>query len=127
MVPAKSWQRPEFLKDGFPAFSRQATEVLKNIISPDSTIVLTASHKSNYTIGEWKEIFERRDTRVDRLKSLNQNTTNLSRKDEVLNWFNAHDMKENFVIIDDDKSLNDLPTYVKSHLVLTSSMVGLTD
>jgi hypothetical protein len=32
-----------------------------------------------------------------------------------------------FVIIDDDKSLNDLPRDIKRRLVLTSSMIGLNE
>ncbi|PZR32763.1 MAG: hypothetical protein DI538_18995 [Azospira oryzae] len=32
----------------------------------------------------------------------------------------------NFLIIDDDKSLNLLPAHLKSHLIQTSSSVGLS-
>ena len=34
---------------------------------------------------------------------------------------------EAFVIIDDDKFLNDLPSHIKMNLILTSPLVGLTD
>jgi hypothetical protein len=53
--------------------------------------------------------------------------SNLSRKDEVLNGFNFNKTVEDFVIIDGDKSLNVLPPFLKDHLVLTSSLVELTD
>ena len=127
MVPAKSWERPELLDDGFPVFSSRATRVLQNIISDDATVMLTTSHKSTYTIDEWKTIFEKRNIRITNLKSLNKNIYNLSRKDEVLNWFNINEINEDFVIIDDDKSLNALPLFLKGNLILTSSLVGLTD
>ena len=127
MVPAKSWERPELLDDGFPVFSSRATRVLQNIISDDATVMLTTSHKSTYTIDEWKTIFEKRNIRITNLKSLNKNIYNLSRKDEVLNWFNINEINEDFVIIDDDKSLNALPLFLKDNLILTSSLVGLTD
>lgn len=127
MVPAKSWERPELLDDGFPVFSSRATRVLQNIISDDATVMLTTSHKSTYTIDEWKTIFEKRNIRITNLKSLDKNIYNLSRKDEVLNWFNINDINEDFVIIDDDKSLNALPLFLKDNLILTSSLVGLTD
>jgi hypothetical protein len=50
----------------------------------------------------------------------------MNRKDEILSWFNSNNVPDNFIIIDDDKSLNALPEYLKRNLILTSSMVGLT-
>jgi hypothetical protein len=57
---------------------------------------------------------------------LEDNSESLNRKDEILNYLNAHPQIENYVIIDDDKSLNDLPHSIKQKLVLTSSIIGLT-
>jgi hypothetical protein len=127
MVPAKSWKSPELLNDGFPSFSLMATHVLQNIISDSTTVFLTTSHKSSYSINEWKDIFLRRGIIINNLKSLDANINNLSRKDEVLNWFNVNPTDQSFVIIDDDKSLNSLPPHLKDNLILTSSLVGLTD
>ena len=51
-----------------------------------------------------------------------------NRKDEILTWYTAqHVPNEEFVIIDDDKLLNELPTHIKNNLVLTSPSIGLTD
>jgi hypothetical protein len=127
MVPAKSWQSPELLNDGFPAFSLKAVHVLQNLISEDTTVMLTTSHKSRFTIEQWKEIFQKRGLQVVKLKSLEDNINCQSRKDEVLNWFNLNNVSEEFIIIDDDKSLNGLPTYLKDKLILTSPLIGLTD
>jgi hypothetical protein len=33
MVPAKGWQRPELLSDGFPVFSLNAVNALKKLIT----------------------------------------------------------------------------------------------
>ena len=57
---------------------------------------------------------------------LEDNSESLNRKDEIVNYLNAHPLIENYLIIDDDKSLNDLPNSVKQKLVLTSSLIGLT-
>ncbi|MDX2173910.1 MAG: HAD domain-containing protein [Bacteroidota bacterium] len=127
MVPAKSWEKPELLNDGFPAFNLRAVSALQSIISDGVTVMLTTSHKSSYSIDEWKNIFERRGIKVNKLKSLDSNVNNLTRKEEILNWFNVNTCDEDFIIIDDDKSLNDLPKFLKDNLVLTNSMVGLTD
>ena len=127
MVPAKSWKSQELMSDGFPAFSNKSVAVLQKLISEDVTIMLTTSHKSNYTIEEWKNIFKNRNIDANKIKSLPENIKNLSRKDEIMNWFNLHNVNESFLIIDDDKSLNDLPAYLKKNLVQTAAHIGLND
>ena len=127
MVPAKGWKTPELLDDGFPAFSIRATSTLQSLISEEVTIILTTSHKSNFSIEEWKNIFKNRDIKIGKLKSLPENINNLSRKDEIVNWFNINNVGENFAIIDDDKSLNELPAYLKENLIQTSPYIGLTE
>lgn len=127
MVPAKGWKSPEFLNDGFPAFSIKATSTLQSLISEEVTIMLTTSHKSKFSIDEWKSIFKIRGINIEKIKSLPENFNNLSRKDEIVNWFNLNNVDEDFVIIDDDKSLNELPNFLKDNLVQTSPYIGLTE
>ena len=127
MVPAKSWESPEMLSDGFYKFSDRAVGVLQELITEDTTVILTTSHKSRFSIEEWKDIFRLRGIVVNKLDKLEDNVSNKSRKDEILNWANVNSLSESFVILDDDKSLNSLPPFLKDKLVLTSSMIGLTD
>jgi ATP-dependent helicase/DNAse subunit B len=127
MVPAQSWKRPAILNDGFPEFSAKAVNVLQELISEDVTVMLTTSHKSNYGIAKWKSIFKNRGIEITNLKSLEDNFNHVSRKDEIINWFNQNKNNESFIIIDDDKSLNNLPPNLKKNLILTSSMIGLVE
>ena len=129
MAPAKSWQRPDILEDGFVDFSSKAVSVLQDVLAQnaDTTIILTTSHKSRFSLSQWKIIFERRGLKVNKLESLNDNNDFQSRKVEILNWFESNDIHEDFIIIDDDKSLNDLPKFYKDRLILTSSLVGLNE
>lgn len=127
MVPAKGWKIPEVLADGFPAFSSKATYMLQNLMTDDITVILTTSHKSNYTIEEWKSIFMSRGIVIDRLQCLPGNTNNLTRRAEIMNWFSINSINEDFLILDDDKSLNELPQHLKEHLIQPISYVGLTD
>ncbi len=127
MVPAKAWKSPEFLEDGFPAFSKKATSVLEHFISDDVTLMLTTSHKEKFSVKEWKNIFKNRGLITEKLKTLPENKNNLSRRDEIVNWFNSNKIDELFIIIDDDKSLNELPYLLKKNLVQTSSHIGLTE
>lgn len=128
MVPANSWKRPEFLNDGFPAFSNRATKALQRIIfETGATIVLTTSHKFSYTLEEWKNIFIERGIKINAIDRLSENINHLNRKEEILNWLQTNTINEEFIIIDDDKSLNSLSDDLKEKLIQTSATVGLTD
>ncbi len=127
MVPAKGWKCPELLHDGFPVFSIRATRTLQRLVAATDTIMLTTSHKSTYSIEAWKRIFRNRGINIENLAVLPENVHHLSRKDEIVHWFNVHNVDENFVIIDDDKSLNELPAFLRDKLVQTSSYIGLTE
>jgi hypothetical protein len=127
MVPAKSWKSPELLNDGFAAFSSKATHVLEHLVSGSNTIILTTSHKSNFNIEEWKNIFRNRGLNVENLKCLPANINNLTRKEEIVSYFNINSIHEDFIIIDDDKSLNGLPDFLKKYFVETSPYIGLTE
>ncbi len=129
MVQGASWRPIEKLDDGFSRFSPRAISGLQRILSatPNASIVLTTSHKSIYNLKEWRRIFNKREINTTSIYKLKENKTSLTRKDEILDWFNSAKPTENFVIIDDDKSLNDLPAHLKEKLVLTSATVGLND
>ncbi|MBL0911996.1 MAG: hypothetical protein IBJ09_06440 [Bacteroidia bacterium] len=127
MVPAMPWRRPELLTDGFPAFSQKASDTLSNILqATGAEVVFTTSHKSLYSLPEWQSIFSLRGIELQKVSTLPENNTHQSRKEELLQWFTHHPPAENFVILDDDRSLNALPPELKKHVVLTGSTVGLT-
>lgn len=127
MVPAKGWKAPELLNDGFPAFSSKAVGALNSLISEDITVLLTTSHKSSYNINQWKSIFSKRGVEIKKLLVLPPNVNYCSRKDEILHWLENNELNEGFVIIDDDKTLNELPLFLKNNLVQTSPYIGFTD
>jgi len=126
MVPAKGWKQPELLPDGFPAFSTKAVAALSELIGPDHTIVLTTSHKGRFTIEKWLHIFKQRGLSVYHLECLPEHSTGQKRKDEILEWFQQNQQNDSFVIIDDDKSLHELPTSLKERWIETSPYIGLT-
>jgi len=129
MVLANSWKKPEFLDDGFPVFNSKSVKALQKIISEtDASLLLTTSHKSKYSISQWRNIFKSRGINAKHIYRLSSNSLMSSRKDEILDWYTARlTPDEQFVIIDDDKLLNNLPGNIKRNLVLTSPSVGLTE
>jgi len=128
MVPSVSWKPSQILEDGFAAFSQKAIDALNTLISDKAKIILTTSHKSRFTIDEWKKIFKTRGIEVEKMECLEANADfALKRKEEILRWFNTHSSYGDFIIIDDDKSLNGLPPHLKARLILTSPLIGLTN
>ena len=127
MVQGSSWKSVENLSDGFYKFSPNAVLGLQDIISgTNATIVLTTSHKNRFTPKEWKTIFYNRGIDVPTVSKLRTRKIYPSRKEEILTWCKRHKNVDNFVIIDDDKSLNGLPNELKDKLILTNSSIGLT-
>jgi hypothetical protein len=78
-------------------------------------------------LNQWLDIFKTRNISLSKIDRLPDNTNLVNRKSEILNWFKSHYNNEDFIILDDDKSLNDLPQSLKQRLIQTSASVGLTD
>ena len=131
MTPIKGWSRPRILEDGFPAFSPKAVNAIRKVLRKNQNvqILLTTSHKGNYSRQQWIQIFRNRGIDHQNLDKLNDNTTNVSRREEILSWLTEHNVSNNeaIMIIDDDKSLFDLPAALRQKLVSTSPMIGLTE
>jgi hypothetical protein len=125
MVSGASWKRIEILSDGFSTFSSKAVSALQKIIAETgASIVLTTSHKSSFSIPQWEKIFKSRGINAG-ISRLDENKKSLGRKDEILSWLKSRSINDDYVIIDDDKSLNALPIEIKKRFVLTDSIVGL--
>ena len=129
MVTTPTWQKVDHLEDGFMAFNESCVEKLAKVLSQTSAdIVLTTTHRIHYNEIEWQQILYNRGIITGRISKVNTagNFTDLSiRCLEVLEWVSAHP-NENYVIIDDDKSLRDLPIEIKSRWVETEFHQGLT-
>jgi hypothetical protein len=127
MVQGSPWKSIENLADGFYTFSAHAVANLQEILfKTHATLMPTTSHKNRFTPKEWKVIFSNRGIDVNSISELQTRKVHSNRKKEILNWHKRHKDIKNFVIIDDDKSLNGLPFELKEKRILTNSSVGLT-
>lgn len=125
MIPSKPWKPVNLMNDGFYEFSDSIIYNLNQIVKEtDAEIILITSHKTSYTNSEWIRMFETRGI-LGNVSRLDDDLIDSKRLNEVLNWCELN-KSDGFVILDDDKSLNNLPTNIKNHLVLCDSGIGLT-
>lgn len=133
MTPATIWRRLELMEDGFHDFTKKSVQALNQLIDDETEIILTTSHAMQFTIAQWKNIFEKRNVKsvkkMDVLTHLPARLHSYRKNHEFERWFlykkHANEVND-FVIIDDDRDLNDLPAFMKQRLILTRSWIGLT-
>ena len=129
MVPAASWKPIEVLPDGFYKFSTLAALHLDTLLKETgATIVLTTTHRTRFDKAAWNSILGSRLQYVQDIQTIddfNLQFTAGNRLHEVWQWAEAYGQDNQYVIIDDDSSLQDLPPAIKSHWVKTQPMIGL--
>jgi hypothetical protein len=128
LVTTPSWKPTEQLSDGFMKFNETATENLAILfMETNASIVLTTTHRINFDETQWKEIFNTRGLHFHTITKLNSNTRIdqlVDRATEIKEWVEQYGEQENYVIIDDDLSINGLPNEIKERWVSTRPLIG---
>ncbi len=131
LVTTPSWQRVEILDDGFMKFNEKAAHNLQHIVTQtNADIILTSTHRVNFSIEEWKKIFTARVITAKSISKLNDRTKLAdmgSRAEEIAAWVAGNGMQHNYAVIDDDTSLHSLPNEIKMRCVITKSLIGIDE
>jgi len=131
LVTTPAWQATEHLPDGFLKFNEKAANNLAKIIdSTNAAVVLTTTHRINYSVDKWRELLETRGifpSSVAKLNDLTMLSDMGDRAREIKEWVDKENNDRNFVIIDDDLSINGLPSSITEKFVLTKPMIGLDE
>ncbi|TAF71994.1 MAG: hypothetical protein EAZ53_17175 [Bacteroidetes bacterium] len=105
-----NWRQAEIYSDGFMKLNEKALENLSRLYKrTNASIVLTSTHRINYSETKWKEIFRIRGLNFEKISKINERTeiNNLpDRATEIKEWVENKGRNLNYVIIDDDISLN---------------------
>lgn len=132
MVITPTWKQPEFLPDGFMAFDKQCAENLVKLIAfihannQTVEIVMTSTHRIHHDKNEWQILLNNRGIFSDSVSIINdvKNFSEIVKRiDEILAWITLQ-QTDNFIILDDDKSLRDLPENLKWHWVECQFLTG---
>lgn len=122
LIKTPPWRNDEIHSDGYSDFDRECVQNLKELLKErEFEIWLSSTRRIKISIDKWNEIFKNR--------GLNQVVEGLlpvcesckTRKEEIINFIEEKSLI-NYLIIDDDKSLNDFEP--KKKIVLTTLMTG---
>lgn len=131
MVTTPSWKIPDFLDDGFMKFNEKAVQNLAKLLSLQVChLVITSTHRVNYSEAAWISILEKRGLQPAALSKLNDDNTlspGITRCTEIQTWYEEHGSVTASIIIDDDNSLHDLPPVLKEKWVQTFPLKGFDD
>ncbi len=123
-----AWRRVEIDSDGFMKLNERALENLSILHkTTNASIVLTTTHRIKYDETKWKEIFRARGLNFETISKLNDKTELgqlMDRGTEIKEWVETKGHSKNYIIIDDDQSINALPDYIKDRWVATRPLIG---
>ena len=127
LITTPSWKPDKFHLDGYSDFNETSIQnfnkLLENI---NAELWLTSSRRTGKTLNEFKEIFRNRNI-VNELKGfIPSGTGGVDRLTEI-NAFLDHEPIRNFLIIDDDNSLQGLDTTRKQFWVKTNPLMGFDE
>ncbi len=129
MLP-EQFEDTQILSDGFRDFTPIAIASLNRIIAQTNvSIVLSSNHRVSFSAEQWVNIFNSRSIAIQAISILNDRPFNkmMDRATEIKEWVEIHGADKNYVIIDDDYSLNTLPSHIKQRCILTNPAIGLND
>lgn len=131
LVTTPSWRSTEILADGFMKFNEKAAANLQRLVAETKAdIILTTTHRVSYSIDTWKDIFKQRGilgNAISKINNKNSVRDMLDRATEIKDWYDKIGDQYNFVVVDDDLSLNGLPAVLKSRCVITKPLIGLDE
>ncbi len=129
LVHGNPHRKVEQDEDGFYRFNPKSVDALQYLLKkyPIDEFILSSSHRFRFDLDEWLKIFARRGifiSKISRIETLMEPKT--SRYHEIYQWIQYHKLSlDEFIILDDDSSLNALPSTIKKRLILTRPYVGL--
>ena len=127
LITTPSWQSDKIDKDGYSQFNSKCIFKLNELLNTKKfQIWLSSSRRKGKTLEEFNKIFSNRKIDCEIYSFLPIYDDCVNRKDEILKFITERNIV-NFIILDDDKSLNSLEQEHKKNLILTDNMIGFTD
>lgn len=124
LITTPLWKADEIDSDGYSKFNKNCVTNLNKFLSKwEFEIWLSSTRRTVKTLTEFNQIFRNRNIKTQISGFLPEYNDCKTRKDEILRFIEEHKIS-NFLIIDDDKSLNGLEEKYEGKLILTELQKG---
>jgi hypothetical protein len=124
LITNPSWKADQIHSDGYSEFNESCVENLNRLLTiTEFDIWLSSTRRTVKTLSEFNLIFKNRGIEKQIAGFLPEYADCRNRKEEVLNFITEFKLAD-FLIIDDDKSLNGLESGIKEKLILTELTKG---
>jgi hypothetical protein len=125
LITNPSWKADRIHSDGYSEFNESCVENLNRLLTlAEFDIWLSSTRRTVKTLTEFNLIFKNRGIKEEIIGFLPEYENCKNRKEEVLKFI-AEFKASDFLIIDDDKSLNGLESEINKKLILTELTKGI--
>lgn len=123
MITTPSWKSDKVHSDGYSAFNENAIGNLNKLLENlDAELWLSSTRRYNKSLEEFNTIFHNRNIQKA-LQGFLPGDGFASRVSEIESFL-SHEPIQNFIILDDDQSLQGLPSQWKKCWVNTDPLIG---
>jgi len=124
LITTPPWKADQLDSDGYSKFNQSCIDNLNELLSKGSfEIWLSSTRRTMKTLEEFNAIFTNRRIKEPIKGFLPEFSDCKNRQEEILRFLDKFE-PVNYLIIDDDKSLNGLEDKIKERLVLTELLKG---
>lgn len=124
LITTPPWQQDVIGADGYSVFKPKLVNNLNTLLSKwDFEIVLSSSRRKTHSLEQFNIFFQNRGIVHEIAAYTPISLEKKSRKEEIEAYIYKNSI-QNFLILDDDTSLNNLDKKFKDRLVLTKHMLG---
>ncbi len=126
LITTSPWKADEIAADGYSEFNAKCVQNLNSLLQEYKfEIWLSSTRRTVKTVDEFNTIFQNRNIINSISGFLPKCEECNSRKEEVEKFILENELSD-YLILDDDKSLNALPSNMKHKLVSTELLKGFT-
>lgn len=128
LICTPSWKADVLAQDGYSAFDQAAVANFNTLMATiTAELWLTSSRRWNKTLPELQTIFTNRGITTPLSGALPMKALGISRKLEIETFLEVYEeATTNLLILDDDKSLQNLIPAHKKYWVCTAPLVGFS-
>ncbi|NIK93668.1 hypothetical protein GZ212_16045 [Mangrovimonas sp. CR14] len=124
LITNPSWKADQIHSDGYSEFNQSCVENLNRLLTfQEFDIWLSSTRRTMKTLTEFNLIFKNRGIDCKISGFLPEYADCKNRKEEIIKFISQRNTSD-FLIIDDDKSLNGLENEIKNRLILTELTKG---